>query len=631
MKNFQIKTNKFVSKLFSKWRSSNRTLPVFLKREATWLAQEHFYPQTEHANKRQTEATPTRVRGRPKKLFSTSAKRSQLAKVVCLSNNNSPEQLTRAAQRSYRLVGKRMVADVIEKATKSSPRTLKKMKAVSSHESKGYKSYAPEEALAMIIDLDIRKQQYISLRKGALDRGVNLYPSYDSVLAKKKECYPAASSMVVTETLCEIKLQSLLDITVKRLIIVLEDALQNYLVDEAPLEFIWKWGCDGSGGHSRYKQKFLGDNSNATDSDILMTSIVPIQLYQKTEQKRKILWTNPRSSSTRFCRPIRFAFTKENSATTIAEFERIEREISNLQPSMFNLNGRNHYIQHILLKTMVDGKVCNAVMKNAATQKCYICGASPVYMNKLDKVVENLVSKDSFSFGLSTLHAHIRFFECLIHISYRLEIKTWQVRGTENKAKFKDRKTYIQNALRSGMGLLVDIPKQGGGNTNDGNTARTFFKNPEKASEITGIDVEIIRRFANILTALSSGLPLNKEAFREYCMATAKLYVNLYAWFYMPTSVHKILIHGADIADSFLIPIGQLSEDVQEARQKDWKRFRQDHSRKSARIKTNTDILNNLLISSDPVITNFRELPWKRSKPLSKEVVSLLNINEIIN
>ena len=40
----------------------------------------------------------------------------------------------------------------------------------------------------------------------------------------------------------------------------------------------------------------------------------------------------------------------------------------------------------------------------------------------------------------------------------------------------------------------------------------------------------------------------------------------------MPSSCHMILIHGSDVIETFLIPIGQLSEEVQEARNKDIKR-----------------------------------------------------------
>lgn len=49
------------------------------------------------------------------------------------------------------------------------------------------------------------------------------------------------------------------------------------------------------------------------------------------------------------------------------------------------------------------------------------------------------------------------------------------------------------------MGLLVDMPKCGFGTTNDGNTARRFFENPELSSNITGVDKQLIYKFGIIL------------------------------------------------------------------------------------------------------------------------------------
>lgn len=67
----------------------------------------------------------------------------------------------------------------------------------------------------------------------------------------------------------------------------------------------------------------------------------------------------------------------------------------------------------------------------------------------------------------------------MLHISYRLEIKSWQVRGTENKNIISKTKRYVHR-FRSELGLLVDMPKQQTGDTNDSNTARKFFRNAEK-------------------------------------------------------------------------------------------------------------------------------------------------------
>jgi len=48
-------------------------------------------------------------------------------------------------------------------------------------------------------------------------------------------------------------------------------------------------------------------------------------------------------------------------------------------------------------------------------------------MNNLDQVFERQIKTENFKFGLSVLHNHIRFLECLLHVAYRIEIKTWRV------------------------------------------------------------------------------------------------------------------------------------------------------------------------------------------------------------
>lgn len=99
------------------------------------------------------------------------------------------------------------------------------------------------------------------------------------------------------------------------------------------------------------------------------------------------------------------------------------------------------------------------------------------------------------------------------------------------------------------MGLPVDIPKAGFGNTNDGNTARRFFSNPETSSRITGIDINVIKKCSVILETLSSGLKIDTQKFENFAEQTAKLYVDLYEWHPMSPTMHKILRHGATVID----------------------------------------------------------------------------------
>lgn len=110
---------------------------------------------------------------------------------------------------------------------------------------------------------------------------------------------------------------------------------------------------------------------------------------------------------------------------------------------------------------MIDGKVCNAATHTKSTMRCYICGATSLQFNDLEK--ERPCKKENLEFGLSLLHARIRFFESILHVAYRLPVKKWNVRLTiEEKQAVENKKKEIQDKFREKLGLLVDIPKANG-------------------------------------------------------------------------------------------------------------------------------------------------------------------------
>ena len=75
-----------------------------------------------------------------------------------------------------------------------------------------------------------------------------------------------------------------------------------------------------------------------------------------------------------------------------------------------------------------------------------------------------------------------------------------------------------------------------------------------------------------------------------------------------------MVVHGVDIVDGVISPIGHLSEEAQESRNKDLKYFRKSLSRKTPRSSTNGDVFNLFLVSSDPIILRLRKLPKKVNK-----------------
>ena len=160
---------------------------------------------------------------------------------------------------------------------------------------------------------------------------------------------------------------------------------------------------------------------------------------------------------------------------------------------------------------MIDGKVCNAATNTASTMRYYICGLTSKDFNDLNK--KTTESRETLKFGLSILHARIRFFESLLHISYKIPIKKWQARTEEDKKILAGKKQKIQNAFKDELELLVDIPKAGFGKSNDGNTSRRFFADPLTASRITAVDITLIKKCNAILVAIASGHQINVKKF----------------------------------------------------------------------------------------------------------------------
>ncbi|XP_076290264.1 uncharacterized protein LOC143213857 [Lasioglossum baleicum] len=217
-----------------------------------------------------------------------------------------------------------------------------------------------------------------------------------------------------------------------------------------------------------------------------------------------------------------------------------------------------------MLFTMVDNKVCNAVTNTSSAMRCFICQSKPTEMNDLNRVSSTICEPEHFQFGISSLHAWIRCMKCILHISYNLPFKKWTANTVDLKKQRDKRKSEIQDGFRKEMGLYVDYVKQGWGSSNDGNTARRFFSDAKTSAKITGVDLTLIKRFHVILQVISSPYDINTEKFRKYTHDTAVYYVQTYGWYYMPASIHKILVHGAEIIEHALLPIGQLSEEAQE-------------------------------------------------------------------
>ena len=623
-----------------RWKQCSRNKDRFLQKYKKWLKTEIKFPEKIHTALKSSipfaDSKPSVSGiGRPRKSFEDAGIKTKRKIVRSLVKDFSQDELAFATRMSMHASGKRDAASVLQQITETTPRRASRYKKAFETPPLPPLPYTADEALAYFINNRFTKQQYVNTRLGAKERRSDIYPPYNTLVKAKLACYPPSEAITVSETSAEIQLQALLDHTISRLVSVQEEVFERVLnCDPMIFKLICKWGCDGSGGHKQYKQKFIneGEEQAHDDSDMFVISLVPLQLYctEDVGTEKIILWQNSRSSSTRFCRPIKVLLEKESKEITLREINKIKAQIQNLTPTKIDIRGREINIETEMLFTMVDGKICNAIA-GSSSQKCYICGCTPKQMNDIKQITDTAVPDVTmYSFGLSTLHAWIRFLECLLHISYRIGVKKWQVKGKDDKQQVAQRKEKVVKSFRQEMGLIIDQPKPGGfGSTNDGNTARRFFKEPNISATITGIDEELIRRFSIILRVISSGFAVNVDAFDKYALETANLYVKLYPWYYMPASVHKILIHGGRVIESAILPIGMLSEEAQEARHKHLRKYREGHSRKISRIETMQDVLNLLLVTSDPVISQISIPPRHKRESLPQEVSQLLKEPEV--
>lgn len=464
---------------------------------------------------------------------------------------------------------------------------------------------------------------------------------YNKVL---KVCmFERISDISIRPSCAEVPLQNLVDHTVERLFMTLNKYIEPYIHEQGNLCVILKWGLDGSSNHSRYKMTFfeeVGDDViSCNDSHIFLICLVPLRIYfNAVSGERQEVWSNNSPSSINLCRPIKMVFQKETADLIKREVESMMLQIQNLKATTLTINRISVDVSSELILSMVDGKVINS-FTGTSSQACNLCGASG---KKLSNPIEAQICDDRNKIEtIPVLHAYIRSMELLLNVSYRIPLKKWRInKGNET---FLERQRAIREEFKK-IGLRISEPLPSGGNcifllyrevdpfififssgnTNDGNTARRFFQDPETTARITGLEVDIVRRVATLLCALSSKLEIDVKSFETYAEETRKLYVHYYDYYPLSPSVHRILVHGSEIISHCEIPIGLLSEEAQERRNKSIRKFREHHSRQFSRLANIEDVFRRLLLTSDPVMTLTKQFPQTDKNQFPESVQNLL-------
>lgn len=395
--------NNYFCQFRKKWQIANRNKNRFLVRYAAWLETSVTIP----CNKpRMSNVGPQKVK------FDNLSYAGKYKRTKKLREFETSE-LVFATEIGLRTSGKPAAASLLAQVANSSNESVKHLKISNDSNNNQKTSFqmSPEKALSLIIDTNLSKRQYQLLRNNAKENNLNLYPPYNTIRNAKQLCYP--SDITATEHSVCVTLQSLLDHTVSRLFLVLELSSDNFNQTNNNLTLLSKWGCDGSSGQKEYKQGF--QEGDFIDSNLFLSCLVPLALYSKDLKNKKILlWQNPRPSSAVYCRPIKMQFLKETIEVSKNEKSNMDKEIQQLVETVVVVSEHlTAYIKHELIMSMIDGKMISA-LTDTSSQKCFICGALPSHMNDIDVVLKRPIREDNLKFGTSTLHAWIRFLECLL-------------------------------------------------------------------------------------------------------------------------------------------------------------------------------------------------------------------------
>ena len=617
------KVKKFINKFRQKYMKHNRMLSRMLELEKEWLEGELFQEAVLDDNSN-IEVVPGP--GRPEKPWDEASERSKRRKVQILKENHCTLALATAAiGRSKDSPGQSDLGAVIKESVKNAQKVRDSLDAAD----KLPVMMSAEDALALKMQCDLSDGQYQLLRNASLKHNADIFPTLHSILTAKSACYPEDTE--ITETSARCSLQSMVDHTVSRILELSSDVLEEEEVEKDPSGVLYmKAGMDGASSQSVYNQKFDETDLEAGkyhEESLFQTAIVPLKLVISGVD----VWVNQKPSSSHFCRPLQLQYQKETKEVIQAEESRLKNEIDNLEDYRLDMKLSNGQKVCLSLKysisiTMLDGKAVNALTDTASSQSCNVCGAKPKEMNNLKLIREKPASTRSLKLGLSSLHCWIRSFEFILHLGYKMENKTFLARSAEEKESVARRKAEIQRKFREQLSLVVDTPKQGFGNTNCGNTGRRAFEESKVFSDITGVDEEVIVRIKNILKVVCSGYEIDILRFKDYCLATSERIIELYGWYTMPPTIHKLLEHGYQVAEILDLPVGMYSEEAQEAQNKEIRNARLSHTCKISRKNAMKNQFQFLLIRSDPVVssTSFKKNKTFAGQPLDDDVLDML-------
>ena len=485
-------------------------------------------------------------------------------------------------------------------------------------------------------------------------------PTRNTIDTEKTKLHPKITSHEIKSF---VHYKDLIEDTVKGLLTV-----SGYTVKpNEKLTLAGKIGLDGSGNHRVRHQlvdysKSLEENPHLdpeNHKNYLLMCFCPLQLSSmENDGTLQVIWKNNEPNSIAYTRPLTLIRTSENRDVIEKEFSELFSEIMTHKMQDISINSQIDIIVKINNTfSMVDGKLANYLQGDSGAP-CHYCGQTVANINNIINIMKGFnitknyescqsiwadVEKGEIAWKnpkrqgqchkplieikfFAILHWKLRSFDFLLQLYYRLiaNVYLW---GEADKAKLALVKTAKQQAidhLRRKIGILIDTPTTGGGNTNNGVTAERFLS-PDSREEICTLIIntedrenfEILLRDVNIMLTVTQGTHDNVDTDKlkqlgidiMSLIRTKFVDSNGNAWVSINPSLHAMCAHSWELFQICSGPISQYSEQAQEH----WNKFvSQYKSGPGARarqhsVKVNlTDIFARMIIMTHPVVASKR-------------------------
>jgi hypothetical protein len=548
----------------------------------------------------------------------SSRKWMQASKVAQMNAYNSSILLQAALLSAKKEKNVTRVTAIKEILLKKKPKMMpKKIKKVNT-----------DEALELMIRNSLSKSQYINFKQFASRQHANILPHYRLMSLAKKEHYPV--NIHVNEQQASVPLKNLIKHTLNGIMDVDQHLIEKKLCelqDKEVHELIFKasYGMDGSSGYSNYNQKYSTISQDTDDSHLFVCSFIPLQLCTIDGD---IIWQCPSPSSVRFCRPISMTYSHESDKIVIDTRNELQKQIDELGAFEFELkSAKKLLISSKLILCLIDGKVLKVITETVSYQRCMMCSCTPKDFNVMENWSNgNFTPRDSnLQHGFQELHFKLRSYDSILTLAYKNPKSLQNFSALNQKEAFELNKAEINSNIKTHMGITIT-------NFNEGNIVRRCYEDIDLFAQCLKFDEnqkKIIYYFKMLSLCFNSRYNLNATKLKSFCFEIFVFWLENFDYYRMPVTIHKVLVHSADIVRHSIVPPIFMSEEAAESTNKFIRSARKDHARRSSRLLTLEDMFKRRLLESSPALTIkiFENSNKHKLISLPRNVIDLLELS----